>query len=444
MKLTLLPLMLVATLLACNPKKGNKQTESDGQSAKVTTAATDINLPAPYATESVKHYSNVVGWPDGKTPTAPAGFRVTEYARDLESPRWLYVAPNGDVFVAEANTERKGIKKKVKSVVTGQNKSERTGESPDRIVVFRDTNNDGKPDQRTTFLTGLNQPFGMLILGNSFYVANTDGLLKFPYQPGQTKMTAAGQKILNLPAGGYNNHWTRNLLASPDGKKIYVSVGSGSNVGENGMENEKRRAAILEINPDGTGERIYASGLRNPVGMAWQPATKTLYTAVNERDELGDDLVPDYLTSVKEGAFYGWPYSYYGANEDPRRKGERPDLVKQAVVPDVPLGAHTASLGLAFYDKPSGSRSAFPAAYRNGAFVGQHGSWNRSRFSGYKVVFVPFANGKPGKPQDFLTGFVAGKDKDVYGRPVGVTVLPDGSLLVADDAGRRIWRVAKG
>ena len=254
-----------------------------------------------------------------------------------------------------------------------------------------------------------------------------------------------GKKILNLPAGGYNNHWTRNLLASPDGKKIYVSVGSGSNVGENGMEHEVRRANILEINPDGTGERVYASGLRNPVGMAWQPTSTgkpVLYTAVNERDELGDDLVPDYLTSVKEGAFYGWPYSYYGQNEDPRRKGERPDLVKKAVMPDVPLGAHTASLGLAFYDRKPGAAPTFPAKYRNGAFIGQHGSWNRSEFSGYKVVFVPFDGGKPGKPEDFLTGFVAGKGKDVYGRPVGVAMLPDGSMLVADDAAGRIWRVA--
>jgi glucose/arabinose dehydrogenase len=302
---------------------------------------------------------------------------------------------------------------------------------------LRDTDKDGKPDLRETFLTGLNQPFGMLMLGNSFYVANTDGLLRFPYQPDQTKMTAAGQKIMNLPAGGYNNHWTRNLLASPDGKKIYISVGSGSNVGENGMEHEVRRACILEINPDGTGERVFATGLRNPVGMDWQPTTKTLYTAVNERDELGDDLVPDYLTSVKEGAFYGWPYAYYGQNEDPRRKGERPDLVKKTVMPDVPLGAHTASLGLVFYDG-----TTFPAKYHDGAFIGQHGSWNRSEFSGYKVVFVPFENGKPGKPEDFLTGFVTGKDKDVYGRPVGVAVLADGSLLVADDAAGRIWRVA--
>lgn len=424
--------VLSLTLLACSQKKEANQT---GET--VATADTILNLPAPFATKSTKNYSNVVGWPAGKTPQAPAGFTVTEFARDLASPRWIYVAPNGDIFVAEANTERDKPKDKVINAVTGRNKSERTGTSANRITLLRDTNKDGKPDLRQPFLTGLNQPFGMLVLGNSFYAANTDGLMRYDYKPGQTKITAPGKKILNLPAGGYNNHWTRNLLADPDGKKIFISVGSGSNVGEHGPENEVRRANILEINPDGTGERIYASGLRNPVGMSWQPATKTLYTAVNERDELGDELVPDYLTSVKEGAFYGWPYAYFGQNEDPRRKGERPDLVKKTLVPDVPLGSHTASLGLAFYDK-----SAFPEKYRNGAFIGQHGSWNRSQLSGYKVVFVPFQDGKPGKPEDFLTGFMGNNNKDVYGRPVGVAVLPDGSMLVADDASGRIWRVA--
>ncbi|GAB4034183.1 PQQ-dependent sugar dehydrogenase [Spirosoma jeollabukense] len=422
---------LSMTLASCGQKKDTNQ-----KAEAVTTADTTIVLPAPYATKSTINYSNVIGWPDGKTPQAPAGFTVTEFARDLDSPRWIYVAPNGDIFVAEANTERKGAKNAVINAATGRNKSERTAASANRITLLRDTDKDGKPDLREPFLTGLNQPFGMLVLGNYFYAANTDGLMRYDYKPGQTKITAPGKKILNLPAGGYNNHWTRNLLASADGKKIYVSVGSGSNVGEHGPENEVRRANILEINPDGSGERIYASGLRNPVGMGWQPTTKTLYAAVNERDELGDELVPDYLTSVKEGAFYGWPYSYYGQNEDPRRKGERPDLVKKAVVPDVPLGAHTASLGLAFYDK-----TAFPEKYRNGAFIGQHGSWNRSQLSGYKVMFVPFKDGKPGEPEDFLTGFLAGKDKDAYGRPVGVAVLPDGSMLVADDVSGRIWRV---
>ena len=414
----------------------SKKEKSEGTEATVVTVDTTLELPAPYATKSASHFTNVIGWPKGKTPTAPAGFTVTEYAGELINPRWTYVTPNGDVLVAESNTEPKGTKK-VKAVISGQAKSQRMDESANRITLLRDTNKDGKPDVRETFLTGLNQPFGMLILGNSFYVANTDGILRFPYQAGQTKITGKGEKIKDLPAGGYNNHWTRNLLANEDGSKIYVTVGSGSNVQEHGDENEIRRANILEINPDGSGERIYASGLRNPVGVDWQPGTKKLWAAVNERDELGDELVPDYITSVKEGAFYGWPYSYYGQNEDPRRKGERPDLVKKAVVPDVPLGAHTASLGLAFYDK-----DAFPEKYRNGAFVGQHGSWNRSQFSGYKVVFVPFQDGKPGKPEDFLTGFLKEGGQDAYGRPVGVTVLPDGSMLVADDSGNKLWRVS--
>lgn len=430
-------LLITATTLLVSAWSCSQKKTSDQPSETVATADTTITLPAPYATKSTQKFSKIVEWPAGKTPQAPAGFTVTEYARDLQSPRWIYVAPDGDIFVAESNTERKGVKNAVVNAVTGKNKSERTDASANRITLLRDTNKDGKPDLRESFLTGLNQPFGMLVLGDKFYAANTDALMQYDYKPGQTKITTAGKKILSLPAGGYNNHWTRNLLAGPDGKKIFISVGSGSNVGENGIDKEVRRANILEVNPDGTGERIFASGLRNPVGMGWEPTTKTLYTAVNERDELGDDLVPDYLTSVKEGAFYGWPYSYFGQHEDPRRKGERPDLVKKSVVPDVALGSHTASLGLAFYDK-----TAFPEKYRNGAFVGQHGSWNRSQFSGYKVVFVPFQGGKPGTPEDFLTGFLTGKDKDAYGRPVGVAVLPDGSLLVADDAGGRIWRVA--
>jgi glucose/arabinose dehydrogenase len=396
-------------------------------------------LPAPYATKSVSKRVNIVPWPAGKTPTAPAGFAVAEYAGQLQSPRWIYVAPNGDVLVAEASTIPTTTTKKVVAELKLDKSRSLRASSANRITLFRDANQDGKPEVRTTFLANLRQPFGMLILGNAFYVANTDGVLRFPYEPGATKITGAGQRILDLPRGGYNNHWTRNLLADSKGSKIYVSVGSGSNVQEHGAENEVRRANILQINPDGTGEKIYAGGLRNPVGLAWAPGTNTLWTAVNERDELGDELVPDYLTSVREGGFYGWPYAYYGPNEDPRRKNERPDLVKKTLVPDVPLGAHTASLGLAFYD-----RTTFPAKYHNGAFITQHGSWNRAAFSGYKVVFVPFANGRPsGPPEDFLTGFlVGGKSKDAYGRPVGIATLSDGSLLVADDAADKIWRVS--
>lgn len=409
-------------LAGCDAQKKQQQQTTDPSSqatqnpADTTTAG--LNLPAPDTTHKAEKHSKVIGWPDGKTPKAPAGFQVTKFAQDLKHPRNIYVAPNNDIFVAESDDK---------------------GKSANRITLLRDADQDGKPEVRQVFLSGLNQPYGMLVLPNFFYVGNTDGILRFPYQQGQTKIASKGEKILTLPAGGYNHHWTRNLLANAQGTKIYVSVGSASNNGEYGMKEEIRRACILEINPDGSGERIYASGLRNPVGMDWAPGSNVLYTSVNERDNLGDDLVPDYLTSVKQGGFYGWPYAYFGQNEDPRMKGQRPDLVKKTLVPDVPLGAHTSSLGLAFYEG-----QAFPDQYRHGAFIGQHGSWNRSAFSGYKVVFVPFRNGRPaGKPEDFLTGFIADERKsEVYGRPVGLAVLPDGSLLVADDAANTIWRVS--
>jgi len=411
-------------LAGCNSNKQENQAakESNQQAQQnadmVRTEVTKVSLPAPDTTHNAEKRADIVGWKDGNTPQAPTGFTVIKFAEDLKHPRNIYVAPNNDIFVAESDDENK---------------------SANQITLLRDTNQDGKPDLKETFLTDLKQPYGMLVLNNYFYVGNTDGVVRFAYQPGQTKISAQGKKILPLPAGGYNHHWTRNLLANADNSKIYISVGSASNNGEYGMEEENRRANILEINPDGSGERVYASGLRNPVGIDWAPGTNTLYAAVNERDKLGDDLVPDYLTSVKEGGFYGWPYSYFGQNVDPRMKGQRPDLVKQAIVPDVPLGSHTSSLGLAFYDG-----QAFPERYRNGAFVGQHGSWNRSEFSGYKVVFVPFQNGQPaGKPEDFLTGFIAAAGKsEVHGRPVSIAILPDGSMLVADDAANTIWRVS--
>jgi glucose/arabinose dehydrogenase len=347
------------------------------------------------------------------------------------------VTPNGDILVAEASTESKGLKK-VTEKISGKSESQNTGESANRITLFRDADNDGNPELRQVLLFGLNQPFGMLVLGNSLYVANTDGIVQYPYQAGQTQIKSEGKKIMDLPAGGYNNHWTRNIIANADTTKIYVAVGSASNIGEHGMENEIRRANILEVNPDGTNERIYASGLRNPVGMGLAPGTNELWTAVNERDELGDDLVPDYLTSVKDGGFYGWPYAYFGPHEDPRMKGQNPALVQKTLKPDVALGAHTAALGLAFYNQKT-----FPKKYHNGAFIGQHGSWNRSELSGYKVVFVPFNEGRPsGDPEDFLTGFIANAAKsEVYGRPVGIAVLPDGALLVADDASNTIWKI---
>jgi glucose/arabinose dehydrogenase len=413
----ILSISFLAVLTACNGQsKAEKETISKQPSVVVKTAIGDLTLPAPYATESKTKNSKVLGWPEGKTPKAPEGFTVTKFADGFDNPRWSYIAPNNDIFVVESGTRT----------------------SKNQIIVLRDTDKDGKFETREVFLKGLNRPFGMLILKDFFYVANTDGLYRYPYKNAPLKLETQGVKIVELPAGGYNNHWTRNIISNPEETKIYIAVGSGSNVGENGMDKEVRRAAILEINPDGTGEKIYADGLRNPMGMDWNPVNKELWTAVNERDELGDDLVPDYITSVKLNGFYGWPYSYYGNNPDPRLKGERKDLVAKAIVPDVPVGSHTASLGLAFYTK-----DAFPVKYRNGAFVGQHGSWNRSIISGYKVLFVPFANGKPsGKPEDFLTGFVANADTaEVYGRPVAVTVMKDGSLLVNDDSGNTIWKI---
>ena len=404
---------------------------TNAQSTKVKTAVEEVTLPDPFATPSARNNSKTIGWTDNKTPVAPKGYTVTKFASGLDNPRWMYVAPNGDIFVAEANTVSDGFKK------TGIESNSRNT-SKNCILLLRDANHDGVPEMQQLFLSDLNRPFGILILNGKFYVGNTDGVWMYPYETGQTQMTAQGTKILDLPGSGYNNHWTRNLLASRDGKKIYVTVGSSSNVAEHGIEYEKRRANILEINPDGSGEKIYAGGLRNPIGLAWQPGTNILWTAVNERDELGDELVPDYTTSVKEGGFYGWPYAYFGKHEDPRRKGERPDLVEETLVPDVSLGSHTASLGIAFDDK-----NYFSSKYNGGLFIAQHGSWNRSVLTGYKVVFVPFKNGKPSGPmQDFLTGFIADESKSkVYGRPVGVVFAQDGSMLVTDDSGNTIWRV---
>lgn len=425
---------------ACKSKtqKENKaaaQTQASADSASYTQGP--VNLPPPFSTPSAKFFSDVIGWQDSVMPKAPQGFTVTLFADKLDNPRWVYQSPDGNIFVAESNTI-KSATEQVKDAVTGKAKSMNTG-SANRITLFRDADGDGKPEFRKVFLNNLNQPFGMLVLKDHFYVANTDGLLRFPYKAGADKTSGAAEKILDLPKGGYNNHWTRNIITNADSSKIYISVGSGSNIAEHGMENEIRRANILVVNPDGSNEEIYASGLRNPVGMDWATGTQTLWTAVNERDELGDELVPDYITSVQKGGFYGWPYSYFGKNEDPRMKGQRTDLVEKAIVPDIAVGNHTASLGLAFY-----KAQAFPEKYRNGAFVTQHGSWNRSQLSGYKVVFIPFKNGKPsGEPEDFLTGFVIDpKGNKVHGRPVGVTVLKDGSMLVTDDASNCIWRIS--
>jgi glucose/arabinose dehydrogenase len=422
--------------ISCKNEPSKKEQNTDKEASVKTTQGQQVELPAPFATEAKTKFSNVIGWPEGKTPIAPEGFTVTKFAEDLNNPRNIYIAPNGDILVAEASTDANAIKK-VKGAISGRNKSQNLGNSGNKVLLFRDKDGDGKTEYAGIFVENLNKPYGMLIIGNNFYVANTDGLMRFPYQPGSDKITAAGKKILELPAGGYNNHWTRNLIAGKDNSKIYISVGSGSNVGENGMEHEVRRANILEVNPDGTGERIFAAGLRNPVGMGWAPGANTIWTAVNERDGLGDDLVPDYITGVKEGAFYGWPYAYFGQHEDPRMKDQqKPELVRKTLVPDVDLGSHTASLGLAFDEK-----NILPGKFKGAAFVGQHGSWNRSQFAGYKVVYVPFSNGKPsGTPQDFLTGFLTGEDNKVYGRPVGIAFTQN-AMLVADDASNTIWRI---
>jgi glucose/arabinose dehydrogenase len=381
-----------------------------------------------------------VGWPAGGKPTAPAGMTVTRFAEGLDHPRWLYLLPNGDVLVAESNSpprEEKGLTAWVAKMLM-----KRAGAgvpSANRVSLLRDADGDGVAEVKTPLLTGLNSPFGMALVGEWLYVANTDAVLRWRYTPGGPAPTGPGEKVVDLPAEAPNGHWTKGLLASPDGSKLYISVGSHSNLAEGGIEKEKNRAGILELDLATGAMRQFASGLRNPVGMDWEPTGGALWTAVNERDMLGHDLVPDYMTSVKDGGFYGWPYSYFGQNVDDRMQPQNPALVAKAIVPDYALGAHTASLGLAFY--PAGG--SLGEAYAGGAFIGQHGSWNRKPVSGYKVVFVPFAAGKPnGKAQDFLTGFLDARGQ-ALGRPVGVIPDSKGALLVADDVGNIIWRVSR-
>ena len=379
------------------------------------------------------------GWYDGAQPTAAEGLAVNRFANHLDHPRWLYVLPNGDVLVAETNAparseDRKGVKSWV--MKRAMKRAGAAVPSADRITLLRASNHDGVAERHSVLVDGLTSPFGMALVGHHLYVANTDALMRFPYEAGATSISVAGTKVADLPSGPINHHWTKNVIASADGTRLYVTVGSNSNVAERGIDAEKNRAAILEVNPATGGVRLFASGLRNPNGMDWQPDSGELWTVVNERDELGSDLVPDYMTEVHEGGFYGWPYSYFGRNIDQRVEPPRNDLVQKARVPDYALGPHTASLGLAFYDA-----GLFPTAYRGGAFIGQHGSWNRKPSSGYKVIFVPFANGEPsGKAHDVLTGFL-GADGDARGRPVGVVVDKTGALLVADDVGNAIWRV---
>ena len=398
------------------------------------------NLPKPKS--SLLPTVNIApakGWPEGKMPTPATGLKVQAFAKGLQHPRWLYVLPNGDVLVAETDAppkpdDSKGIKGKIMKWVMQRAGSSHP--SANRISLLRDSNGDGVAEQKTVFLQNLNSPFGMALVGNMLYVANTDALMRFPYQNGATQITAAGTKVLDLPAGRLNHHWTKNVIANPAGSKLYITVGSNSNVAENGLEQEQGRALIMEFDIASSQARPFATGLRNPNGMDWQPQSGALWTVVNERDELGNDLVPDYLTSVKEGAFYGWPYSYYGQHVDTRVKPQNPAQVARAIPPDYALGNHTASLGLAFY------RADLMPQYRNGALIGQHGSWNRKPHSGYKVIFVPFQNGQPmGPPQDVLTGFLSDQG-DAYGRPVGVAVDSSGAILVADDVGDVIWRIS--
>lgn len=427
----LLIVALAAGLVACGESSTLQVSDGTGPSPK---------LPEPNKTLiPTVNIAEAIGWPDGAKPTPAQGLQVGAFAEGLDHPRWLYVLPNGDVLVAETNAppkpdDSKGIRGWVMEKVMG-----RAGAgvpSPNRITLLRDADHDGIAETRTVFLENLNSPFGMTLVGNDLYVADTDRLIRFPYKEGDTQIKAQPTKVVDLPGGTLNHHWTKNVIASQDGSKLYVTTGSNSNVGENGMEAEEGRAAIWEVDRASGNHRIFASGLRNPNGLAWEPRSGALWTAVNERDEIGSDLVPDYITSVKDGAFYGWPYSYYGQHVDKRVEPQKPELVAKAIAPDYAVGPHTASLGLTFAEG-----STLPAPFTEGAFIGQHGSWNRKPHSGYKVIFVPFNAGKPvGQPVDVLTGFL-NADEKAQGRPVGVVIDKQGGLLVADDVGNKIWRV---
>lgn len=408
-------MLVVIACAQTGPSTSTDKPQNDSKSAARSSPGAHYeikpsDLPPPGATRSAINPPRLVARPEGAQLSVPAGFEVNLFAEgDLQEPRWMALAPNGDVFLAES----------------------RAG----RITLLRDADGDGKPEGRFVFATGLTQPFGMAFWRDYFYVANTDSVVRFKYKSGQTAAEGAPEKIVDLPGKGYNQHWTRNVVFSLDGSKMYVTVGSESNVS---VEADPRRAAVSEYNPDGSGHRIYAGGIRNPVGLAFYPGTTTMWSAVNERDGLGDDLVPDYVTSIKEGAFYGWPYSYIGRNEDPRRKGERPDLVQKTIIPDVLIQAHSAALGLVFYQG-----EMFPAEYRGDGFVALRGSWNRSKRTGYKIIRIRFKDGRPvGGYNDFLTGWLDEPSQNVWGRPVGLLVMKDGSLLVTDDGANKIWRVS--
>ncbi|AOE88205.1 PQQ-dependent sugar dehydrogenase [Pseudomonas sp. TCU-HL1] len=425
----LLPFALLALCTACSEMA--TLTVEDG-------TGPNPQLPPPNRTViPTVNIAPAVGWAPGSKPVAADGTRVEAFAEDLQHPRWLYVLPNGDVLVAESAAPDTGKPAGLKSWATGLFMKRAGAQVPsaNRISLLRDINGDGVADLRSTFLSGLNSPFGMVLVGKDLYVANADALISFPYVKGATEISEPGTQVTDLPAG-LNHHWTKNVIASRDGRKLYITVGSNSNVGENGMEMEEGRAAIWELDRASGNKRLFATGLRNPNGLAWEPQTGKLWTAVNERDELGSDLVPDYITSVKDGGFYGWPYSYFGQHVDERVQPQRPDLVAKALVPDYALGPHTASLGIAF------AKGSKLPKFQNGLFVGQHGSWNRKPLSGYKVIYVPFKAGKPnGQPVDVLTGFLDAKG-NAQGRPVDVKLDSKGALLVTDDVGNKVWRVS--
>ena len=409
----------------------------------VATVGPNPTLPQPEGAKLIPtvRVAEAIGWPSGRTPLAADGLAVGAFASGLSHPRWLYVLPNGDVLVAETNAPKRpkdeeGVKAKVMKKMRG--KAGAGDPSANRITLLRDADGDGVAEMRSVLVENLYSPFGMALVGADFYVANSDGIVKFPYRTGDTRIAAAPVPVTDLPGGERNHHWTKNIIADRDGTRLYATVGSNSNVAEHGMSEEEGRAAIWEVDLKTGTKRLYATGLRNPNGMAWEPSSGALWTVANERDELGNDLVPDYLTSVKQGAFYGWPYSYFGQHVDVRVDPPRPDLVARAVAPDYALGAHVAALGLVY---AGDSAHALPRNLTNGMFVGEHGSWNRDPPSGYKVVFVPFANGRPsGVPLDVLTGFVNDVGQ-AMGRPVGVAIDGKGALIVADDVGNVIWRV---
>ncbi|HUQ09691.1 MAG TPA: sorbosone dehydrogenase family protein [Steroidobacteraceae bacterium] len=411
------------------------------QSSPPASVGPSPQLPAPARPKLIPEVkiAEAQGWPAGATPVPGGGLAVKAFATGFSHPRWLYVLPNGDVLVAETNgpkrpKDEEGVKAKVMKKMRG--KAGAGTPSANRITLLRDTDGDGVAETRTVFASNLNSPFGMALVGTDVYIANTDGIVKFRYDEGAMELSAPGTKVTDLPGGERNHHWTKNIIASADGGKLYATVGSNSNAAENGMAEEEGRAAIWEIDLASGDKQLFATGLRNPNGMAWEPTTGALWTVANERDELGDDLVPDYLTSVKRGAFYGWPYSYFGQHVDDRVAPPRPDQVAKAIAPDYALGAHVAALGLTYSDG-----QLLPQHLREGMFIGEHGSWNRDPPSGYRVVFVPFTGGKPsGMPVDVLTGFVSAEGI-AHGRPVGVAIDKRGALLVADDVGNVVWRV---